>query len=425
MLPAFREMEQRLDRETGRRFNAFNLFNTTEPATSRILAFLLDPKEAHGQNDVFLRPFIQRFVPAWQGTFDCPKAHMASTSERIDVVISDGSHWLGIENKIFDAPEQNRQAERYLKSLHDALPQKDYCLVYLSPRGTGPSEYSLPADGRRVHGDHLVCGAWAQAEGDCDQMATLSASIPDWLVDCRNQCRAENVTWFIRQFAAYVDSVNAVQKGSDMIDTAIVGLALKDQQNLEAALRIGKSTDDIRRQVLSALLKHVQTGLQDWSKKQDKDWEVVAKWPGGNWVEEPKLRWLPLLLRKKAWPPLVGVTIMAQFVGPSGVFIGIHGPTQDTWNNNNGTKFFGEQNQFIGLESRKRIATWIDRKEATNYWVYYGPPLRDSAGQDISNWTDTTTVTRLYSDSEKEAAAITQQMTALAEKISCLVIDAT
>jgi hypothetical protein len=105
MLPAFQEIEQRLDRETGRRFNAFNLFAIDEIATSRILKFLLDPKEAHGQSDVFLKPFIQRFVPEWQHTFNHSKAHQAKTDQPIDAVISDGSHWLGIENKIFKAPE--------------------------------------------------------------------------------------------------------------------------------------------------------------------------------------------------------------------------------------------------------------------------------------------------------------------------------
>src|SRR5580704_6718474 len=117
MLPAFREMEQRLDRETGRQFNAFNLFDMNENVTSGILAFFLDPKEAHGQNDVFLRSFIERFVPAWQGTFDYPKAHLASTTEPIDVTICDGSHWLGIENKIFDAPEQKRGRAAGLRRL--------------------------------------------------------------------------------------------------------------------------------------------------------------------------------------------------------------------------------------------------------------------------------------------------------------------
>jgi hypothetical protein len=106
-----------------------------------------------------LRAFIERFVPAWQGAFDYSKAHMESTSERIDVVISDGSSWLGIENKIFGAQEQNLQAERYLNLLHDAPSQNDYRLVYLSPRGAGPGPDSLTAEGRRVHGAHLVCVA--------------------------------------------------------------------------------------------------------------------------------------------------------------------------------------------------------------------------------------------------------------------------
>src|SRR3984893_5544746 len=119
MLPAFREIEQRLDRETGRRFNAINLFTPNEHATSQILRFLLDPKEAHGQNDVFLRLFIQRFVPVWQHTFNYSEAHRASTRELIDVVISDGSHWLGIENKIFNAPEQLKQSDRYLDALQE------------------------------------------------------------------------------------------------------------------------------------------------------------------------------------------------------------------------------------------------------------------------------------------------------------------
>ena len=123
MLPAFQQIEQRLDRETGRRFNAFNLFAMNENATTRILAFLLDPTEAHGQKDVFLRLFIQRFVPDWKHVFKHRTAQKKSPSEAneaIDVTISDGSYWLGIENKIFDAPEQPQQAARYLNALRAA-----------------------------------------------------------------------------------------------------------------------------------------------------------------------------------------------------------------------------------------------------------------------------------------------------------------
>ena len=85
MLPAFREIERRLDREAGRKFNAFNLFDMDEPATSRILAFLLDPTEAHGQNDVFLRAFIRQFIPQWRQTFNYSEWHVSFVPVHADV----------------------------------------------------------------------------------------------------------------------------------------------------------------------------------------------------------------------------------------------------------------------------------------------------------------------------------------------------
>jgi hypothetical protein len=59
------------------------------------------------------------------------------------------------------------------------------------------------------------------------------------------------------------------------------------------------------------------------------------------------------------------------------------------------------------------------------FWVHYDRPLRDAAGQNISDWTEPTILTRLHFDAEKEAVAITGRVTDLAEKISSLVIDTT
>jgi hypothetical protein len=272
------------------------------------LAFLLDPTEAHGQNDVFLRLFIQRFVPQWQREFNFSKAHRA-TLDFIDVVFSDCSHWLGIENKIFNAPEQPQQAKRYLDALKAACDQECYRLVYLSSGGAPPSKKSLPDADKGKHDGKLVSGAWVKVGEDKDQLATPCESIMDWLDDCRNQCRAENVAWFVRQFAAYVRSEITGLKESDMVDAAIVELALKDQPNLEAALRIGKNFDEIRRNVASTFLRCVQDGLEEWARPNGEDWEVVAEWPGGNWIKRLDMKWLPLLLRKRAWPALVGVAI--------------------------------------------------------------------------------------------------------------------
>ncbi len=433
MLPALQEIEQRLDRETGRRFNAFNLFAMNENATSRILAFLLDPNEAHGQNDVFLRLFIRRFVPEWQRVFNYPKAHMAWTGQLIDVVISDGPHWLGIENKIFDAPEQERQAGRYLEALQDAPHLEGYRLVYLSPKGAGPNTKSLPNDDKLNYGANLVCGAWAHADGDDDEglgeRERPSASILDWLTDCQVQCRAENVTWLIKQFHAYVASEITGHKESDMADTAIVGLALKDEKTLEAALRIGENFVEIRRNVMREFLKCVQGRLEELAQKKEEDWEVTVKWPGGNWIEQPVAKFLPLLLRKRAWPALMGVAIQAEMTGPFGIFIGICGPMQDEWNKDvsGNTRLYGEQNKFCGKESRYRIAKAVGRKEPQYPWWVYYDKIRDAAGQDISDWRETATITRLYSEKDKDALCthIIDQMTDLAAKIGSLVIDPT
>jgi hypothetical protein len=211
--------------------------------------------------------------------------------------------------------------------------------------------------------------------------------IMDWLADCRDQCQAENVVWLIRQFAAYVDSAIAGKKESDMADTAIVGLALRDKQHLEAALRIGEEVNEIKHKVMSTLLRCVQDGLKEWADRQDnEDWEVVVTWKGGNWIERPNERFLPLLLRKRAWPALVGAGIVADNKGPWDVFIEISGPTQEAWNSQVKTNrdLYGEQNTFIGQESRQRIAGAIQMDKQldkqldkqSDWWVKYGRFLR-------------------------------------------------
>lgn len=84
LLPAFRALEKRLDWETGHRFNVFDLFKSDEPATSRFLGFLLNPKGAHGQGDRFLRLFVNRFVPEWRNAFSYGDARPITTEELID-----------------------------------------------------------------------------------------------------------------------------------------------------------------------------------------------------------------------------------------------------------------------------------------------------------------------------------------------------
>jgi PD-(D/E)XK nuclease superfamily len=437
MLPAFQEIEKRLDRETGRRFNTFsNIFLPNEVTTSRILAFLLDPHEAHGQNEVFLRAFVRHFVPEWEGTFNYSEAHQESMGEPIDVLITDGRYWLGIENKIFGAQEQPRQAGRYLDALCAATRQAHYRLVYLSPRGKAPTKYSFSDEDRRKHGDKLVCGAWVSASDDKDRTTTPYGSILEWLVECRNQCCAENVAWLLKQFSTYAVSVVAGPKEADMVDAAIVGLALndKDGKNLEAALRIGESLDEIRRAVISTFLRSIEDGLNDWAQKNSEGWEVISIWSGGSWIKQPGDKYKPIVLRKNSWPQTVGVSILAEYNGPRGVHLGIVGPTQASWKAGGreeaNTQLYGHQETFIGPESRERIANAMSAHPGppcspSDWWAYYENFLADANRQNISDWRDLRTLTRLFSERDELSRFTTNRITFLATVIGALVIDET
>lgn len=44
---------------TAFRFNPFRFFRTDEMGLSAVLAFLLNPKETHGQRDYFLKSFLE------------------------------------------------------------------------------------------------------------------------------------------------------------------------------------------------------------------------------------------------------------------------------------------------------------------------------------------------------------------------------
>lgn len=163
LLPALQEIEQRLDREIGRRFNAFDFFiadDSREIKTTRCLQFLLDRLESHGQGSVFLEALIRQFIPEWQNKFIYNTSCKAYVDEAIDLTISDGVHWLGIENKAFGAPEQQRQAGRYLDALRaKAKPSDEYRLIYLRTRGEKPSKYSLPLPDGKAREGKLVCAA--------------------------------------------------------------------------------------------------------------------------------------------------------------------------------------------------------------------------------------------------------------------------
>lgn len=153
----------------------FNVFKITrrehfEVTThSALLANLLDPRESHGQRDLFLQSFLgcingksgkaafnleQKIVweieaeHSFASHIDTEMVHYDiddvgnENSGRIDILLRthDRSTAIAVENKIW-AADQPCQLVRYWRFLNHYSPNR--ILVYLSPYGSKPSEAAL------------------------------------------------------------------------------------------------------------------------------------------------------------------------------------------------------------------------------------------------------------------------------------------
>lgn len=165
---------------TGDHFNVFKILKLESSEVrmhSAFLAELLNPKGSHGQKNVFLKLFIEKFcykknfidvehcyvlIEKYLG----PKSAEDTTGGRLDICIRDkDDNFIVIENKIY-APEQPKQLERY----HQHHPNAD--LFYLTLDGTPPSNESK--------------GYLSEEKGDF-RCLSYQSDIIEWLNACRKE----------------------------------------------------------------------------------------------------------------------------------------------------------------------------------------------------------------------------------------------
>ena len=217
-----------------------------------------------------------------------------------------------------------------------------------------------------------------------------------------------------------------------MGDAAIVGLALKDGKNLEAALRIGDSLEEIRLHVVSAFLASIQDRLKEWARNRGEEWEVRSNWNGKNWIERPAEKYLPIILRKGSWPAMVGAVIQADWSGLATVIIGAAAPTREAWKGKDGgagnVQFYGSEINFVGEQSVNRITKKIapqGKSPDSQAWWAHWDRLTDSTGQIICNWRARGTICRLHSEKDPLSEVIVDKLTHIASDMDSLVIDET
>lgn len=189
------------DRKLATGFNVFHFIEPDENRLSDVLAFLLDPKEAHGQGDHFLRLIFDQLGVAvdFEHTRKATVQREAATHNilncrrRMDILVHAG-HWLAIENKV-DSPEQPEQVKDYLEHLHYYTRRSsvEAALIYLSPNGRPPESVSRALIGELKASGKLHCWSY-------------QVDLRQWLYRCRRDCVAPKIRAFVSDLMAYLET---------------------------------------------------------------------------------------------------------------------------------------------------------------------------------------------------------------------------
>ncbi len=226
-------------------FNAIGLCGPDELRLSQILKELLSPIGSHAQGAIFLKLFLkcfdlENFLPVPDNTKVCTEKttdRLANKMLRMDIHLDFGPAAIAIENKPW-AGDQENQCKNYLNQLALSHPELN-CLIYLSGSDDPPSTDSIFKVKRE------------DAENAGRFKIIAYPQLIDWLKDCRRECQADRVSFFLNEFIDYIQKHFVGIEMTEMQE--VVNIALENPQTLETALEIANAGDQIRRVLLDKL----------------------------------------------------------------------------------------------------------------------------------------------------------------------------
>lgn len=190
-------------------FNIFDILNIkmAEVKThTPLLKNLLNPNGSHAQSDLFLKSFIQQFIPenkrdffilSDKNDYNIEEEKLIQNG-RIDIYLqsinSKKNFSLVIENKLF-ANDQYLQLNRY----YDFLKERKYedhqlMMFYLTIDGNDPSSYSINKDlMTELKKRNILCNL------------SYKKDINNWLTSLQNEIKAKNVKHIVNQ---YLETIN-------------------------------------------------------------------------------------------------------------------------------------------------------------------------------------------------------------------------
>lgn len=259
--PELREFEQRLSK--------FNLFEALEVghrelSHSNFLAWLLNPKESHGQGPRFLSAFLSDLLVAIPNADDLGRFVAACKSSDLDIDVH--REWASIdlllisrsakaivviENKIHTG-EHSDQLARYSQFVKAGFPDFSHRWLFLTPEGDPPSDSKWAAYSyRRVH---------------------------RWLHAALQESRGEMAADVIVVIEHYLDLIGNHIVSNNDIDALCRSILARHGRAIEL---LGRYTSNLEEQLLSEVSRRIKSDSTWTWTRQTKSFVnfAPASWP--------------------------------------------------------------------------------------------------------------------------------------------------
>ena len=359
ILDAVRKLDRELDRHLARRFNVFDYMGQdrpTEALLSRIVADLLNPEARHGQGASLLRTLLDKLAakrdvlkPDFTKPVRVKLERRIAENRRIDITVDlateQGEWCLAVENKPY-AEDQPCQVIDYLEYL-DKEYGGHFLLIFLSPRGSGPSENSLPRrELSRWCGRFAVMPYWidpsraereAESAGDEGRLREdvfahyrTEFSLADWFAACRAQCEAERLRWFLRDAEVFCRQRFGGHSMTTDSDTGTIrDFLFTNPNHLVTAQAVWNVWPDVKEAVCRGFLEHLRKEVHG---RVQKELSGIAPDLRVECVYGGERRFSNFLwLYREEWPLWKNHTNIPPYEGCTGIVMQSEGPGPNSW----------------------------------------------------------------------------------------------
>lgn len=190
------QAEERINKHLATGFNVVQQFiQPNEEKLSAIFAWLLDPRESHGQGATFFNLFFSAKREIDVSSIlsvktEVATSHIDRSQRRIDIVL-EGKDWIvGMENKPWAAEQYNQLT--------------DYQRQLLAHKKTHTYLYYLPGNVGRPTSDCKDLGQKCSIISLPYRQDGAEGSIEAWLEQSIQFCQAEKVRFFLGALLEYI-----------------------------------------------------------------------------------------------------------------------------------------------------------------------------------------------------------------------------